>query len=126
MKTNKYKWLLLLLAGVFVGCSSDDDNGPVIEEPVVITSGTADFSNFVSVGNTLTAGYTDGALFNAGQQNSLPNILAQQFALAGGGDFNQPMVEGNIGGLLLGGNVIQPPRLFFNGSGPQRLSAAPT
>src|SRR5680860_1227470 len=128
MKINKYKWLLLLLAGVFVGCNSDDDNGPVIEESVVITSGTADFSNFVSVGNTLTAGYTDGALFLAGQKNSLPNILAQQFALAGGGEFKQPLMSDNLGGLLLGGNVIPSieNRLFFNDTVPARLPGIPT
>jgi len=127
MKINKYKWLLLLLAGVFVGCNSDDDNGSVTEEPVVITSGTADFSNFVAVGNTLTAGYTDGALFLAGQKNSLPNILAKQFALAGGGEFKQPLMSDNLGGLLLGGNVIPsiPNRLIFDGTGPARLPGMP-
>lgn len=126
MKINKYKWLLILLAGVFVGCSSDDDNGPVTEEPVVITSGTADFSNFVALGNSLTSGYTDGALFMAGQKNSIPNIMAQQFALAGGGEFKQPKMSDNLGGLLLGGNVIKENRLFFNGTGPVRLQGMST
>jgi len=125
MKINNYKWLLLLLAGVFVGCSSDDDNDPV-EEPVVIISGTADFSNFVALGNSLTSGYTDGALFMAGQKNSIPNILAQQFALAGGGQFKQPMMNDNLGGLLLAGNVITENRLFFDGAGPVRLPGMPT
>ena len=126
MNIKKYKWLLLLLAGVFVGCSSDDDNGPVTEEPVVITSGTADFSNFVSLGNSLTAGYTDGALFLEGQKKSLPNILAQQFALAGGGEFKQPLMSDNLGNLLLGGNVISDNRLFFNDTVPARLPGMPT
>lgn len=125
MKIFKIQWLFLLLAGVFVGCSSDDDNDPIVEE-IEFTSGTADFSNYVALGNSLTAGFTDGALFVSGQQSSVPNILAQQFALAGGGDFSQPLANGNVGGLLLGGTPIQEPRLFFNGSGPQRLAAAPT
>ncbi len=126
MKLNNNKWLILLLAGVMMlGCDSDDDNR-IIEEEVVYTSGSADFSNYVAIGNSLTAGFTDGALFIAGQQNSLANILAQQFALADGGEFTQPLVSDNIGGLLLGGNRIQEPRLFFNGSGPQRLNATPT
>lgn len=125
MKINNYKWLLLLLAGVFVGCNSDDDNSPA-EEPVVIISGTADFSNFVALGNSLTSGYTDGALFMAGQKNSIPNIMAQQFALAGGGEFNQPMMNDNLGGLLLGGNVITENRLFFDGAGPVRLPGMST
>mgnify|MGYP003109946234 CR=1 FL=1 len=125
MKLNKYKWFVLLLAGVVVGCSSDDDN-EVIVEPVEYTSGSADFSTYVALGNSLTAGFTDGALFMAAQQNSVPNILAQQFELAGGGEFTQPLMSGNTGGLLLGGIPIQEPRLFFNGAGPQRLNVTPT
>ena len=125
MKLNKYKWLVLLLAGVVVGCSSDDDN-EIIVEPVEYTSGSADFSTYVAIGNSLTSGYTDGALFKAGQLNSIPNILAQQFELAGGGEFVQPLIPDNIGGLLLGGNVIAEPRLYFNGSAPARRSATPT
>ncbi|MFN4764621.1 G-D-S-L family lipolytic protein [Gillisia sp. Q332] len=125
MKFTKYKWLLLLLAGAVVSCSSDDDNG-IIVEPVEYTSGSADFSTYVAIGNTLTSGYTDGALFKAGQLNSLPNILAQQFKLAGGGEFVQPLTSDNIGGLLYGGTVIEAPRLFFNVSAPARLNATPT
>ncbi|MEP6262979.1 MAG: G-D-S-L family lipolytic protein [Gillisia sp.] len=125
MKLNKYKYLILLLAGVVVGCSSDDDNEMIVE-PVEYTSGSADFSTYVAIGNSLTAGYTDGALFRAGQLNSIPNILAQQFELAGGGEFVQPLIPDNIGGLLLGGNVIAEPRLYFNGSAPVRRSATPT
>ncbi|UJH91453.1 G-D-S-L family lipolytic protein [Antarcticibacterium sp. 1MA-6-2] len=126
MKIYNYKWLLLLLVGVVTGCSSDDDSGTIIVEPGEYTSGSADFSHYVALGNSLTAGLTDGTLFLAGQQNSLPNILAEQFELTGGGEFTQPLINDNIGGLLLGGNVIQEPRLFFNGSGPQRLTATPT
>ncbi len=126
MKLNKNKWLILLLAGVMIGCDSDDDNIGGIEEEVEYTSGSADFSHYVAIGNSLTAGYMDGALFRAGQENSLANILAQQFELAGGGEFTQPLMADNIGGLLLGGTQIQEPRLFFNGSGPQRLDATPT
>lgn len=126
MKLNKNKWLILLLAGVMIGCDSDDANDDLIEVPVEYTSGSADFSNYVAIGNSLTAGFTDGALFLAGQQNSLANILAQQFALAGGGDFTQPLMSGNTGGLLLGGTPIQEPRLYFNGSAPARLAATPT
>lgn len=126
MKLNKNKWLILLLAGVMIGCESDDDTDDLIEEPVEYTSGSADFSHYVAIGNSLTSGFTDGALFMAGQQNSLANILAQQFALAGGGEFTQPLMNGNTGGLLLGGTTIQEPRLFFNGAGPQRLNTTPT
>ena len=47
-------------------------------------------------------------------------------ANAGGGEFRQPMVSDNIGGLLLGGVQIVGPRLYFNGVGPVYLDATPT
>ncbi len=120
----QYKWLLILLVFGFIACESDDDS--TTTEEVVITSGTADFSNYVALGNSLTAGFTDGALFIAGQENSMPNILAQQFALAGGGTFTQPLMSDNVGGALLGGNPILSPRFFFNGAGPAVLPVTPT
>lgn len=55
--------------------------------------GSADFTKYVSVGNSLTAGYADGALYKSGQINSYPNILAQQFTTVGGGAFIQPLIE---------------------------------
>ena len=109
---TQYKWLLILFIFGFIACE-DDDDGQVMEE-VVITSGEADFSTFVSLGNSLTAGFTDNALFILGQENSMPNILAQQFALAGGGNFVQPLMSDNVGGALLGGNQILGPRLIFD------------
>lgn len=92
----------------------------------VCTSGTADFSTFVALGNSLTTGYSDGTVFLASQHNSLPNILAGQFAMAGGGDFTQPLVNDNIGGLLFYGTEILEPRLIFDGQTIRRLDAAPT
>ncbi|NNF82342.1 MAG: G-D-S-L family lipolytic protein [Flavobacteriaceae bacterium] len=120
----KYIWMFLVLAGL-TSCESDDEGNVVIPE-VELTAGEADFSKFISLGNSLTAGYTDNALFIAGQQSSMPNLMAQQFALVGGGAFNQPLTSDNIGGLTLGGNVIAPPRLFFDGAGPALLPAVPT
>lgn len=126
MKFN-YKWLLLLSLG-FVACSSDDDMSSGKTEDIEVVSGEADFSTYVSIGNSLTAGYTDGALFVAGQQKSMPNMLAGRFAMAGGGTFSQPLMNDNIGGLLLGGNELPGfgPRLYFDGSGPAILPAMPT
>ena len=118
---KNFKWLLLVSL-TFAACNEDDD----VVEPVVITSGTADFSKYVALGNSLTAGYTDGALYLAGQQNSWTNILSGQFQMAGGGEFKIPFVSDNMGGLLLGGNVIAENRLYFNGAGPVRLPGAPT
>jgi len=55
------------------------------------TSGGADFSRYIALGNSLTAGYADGGLYLAGQQNSYPSIMAKQMQSVGGGVFNQPL-----------------------------------
>ena len=109
----------------FVACESDDGNVGATTE-VTLTAGEADFSNYVALGASFTAGFTDGALFKASQMNSFPNILTQSFSAAGGGDFNQPYTSDNVGGLLYGGNLIANPRLYFNGAGPAVLEAGPT
>jgi hypothetical protein len=125
MKNIKYLLLSAILIG-FSACSDDDGNAPIVEPLPELTAGEADFSKYVSIGASFTAGYADGAIFIASQQNSFPNLLNQQFSLVGGGSFTQPFMNDNIGGLLFGGNLIANPRLFFNGSGPQVLPATPT
>lgn len=125
MKTIKYILLSSILIG-FTACSDDDSNGNENEPLPPLTAGNADFSKYVAVGASFSAGFMDGALFIAGQQNSFPNILSEQFANAGGGSFSQPMMNDNIGGFLSGGNLGANPRLFFNGTGPQVLPATPT
>ncbi len=55
------------------------------------SSGSADFSRYIAVGNSLTAGYADGGLYRAGQLNSYPSIIAQQMQSTGGGTFTQPL-----------------------------------
>lgn len=121
MKT-KYIWLLAGLIS-FTACQSDDDSS--FSEPApALTAGSANFSNYVSLGNSLTAGFTDGALYKIAQENSTPQILANQFALVGGGNFTQPLTNDNVGGLLAGGNPLPGfgPRLVFDGSGPAPLT----
>ncbi|WP_461040936.1 SGNH/GDSL hydrolase family protein [Spirosoma harenae] len=55
------------------------------------TKGSADFTKYVAVGNSLTSGYADAGLYRESQLNSYPNILAGQFKTVGGGDFVQPL-----------------------------------
>jgi hypothetical protein len=82
------------------------------------THGTADFSRYISVGNSLTAGYADGGLYLTGQQNSYPSIIAKQMLTVGGGAFTQPLfstAQANGSGYLAltgfdaGGNPITTP-----------------
>ncbi|WP_224484125.1 G-D-S-L family lipolytic protein [Robertkochia aurantiaca] len=122
------KWIIPFAAIAIVSCSSDDDatTGMPPAEEVEYSAGDADFTTYVSLGNSLTAGFSDGALFIAAQENSFPNLLANQFSVVGGGEFTQPLMNDNIGGLLFGGTQIQEPRLYFNGQAPVRLPATPT
>lgn len=94
--------LLLVTAIVMVGCEGAEDslindrleNNPLPEDPEVnYTAGDADFSNFIAIGNSLTAGYMDGALYDAAQQNSLPAMIAEQLSVVGNENFNQPDIN---------------------------------
>ncbi len=135
MKNIKYLLLSAVLIG-FTACNDEEDFEDLLDNPTEevvfpeLTSGTADFSKYVAIGNSLTAGFTDNALFIAGQENSMPNMLSQKFALLGGGTFTQPLMDDNIGGLLFGGSPKDDgsfgPRLYFNGSGPASLPAMST
>lgn len=126
---KNYIKYMALSAVLLSACEAELDNP--IEDGGFYTSGSADFSNYVAVGNSLTSGYADGALYITGQNTSFPNILAGQFALAGGGEFKQPLVNDNLGGLVLAGNQITENRfvLAVGASGspsPARLSGTPT
>lgn len=123
----KYTFAVMVIG--LVGCEPEFDN-PVTDDGFY-SSGSADFSNFVSVGNSLTAGYADGALYRTGQENSFSNILAEQFSFVGGGEFKQPMMNDNLGGLLLSGNQIAENRLVLavgsdGNPAPARLEGTPT
>lgn len=53
--------------------------------------GSADFSRYIAVGNSLTAGFQDNGLYLEGQNSSYPFLLSQQFVRVGGGPFVQPL-----------------------------------
>lgn len=87
MKTlKKYSYLYLIFIGLigFAACK------PEIQTPKP-SRGTADFTRYIAVGNSLTAGYADGGLYREGQLNSYPGIIANQMQAVGGGSFSQPL-----------------------------------
>jgi len=97
----------LFLAALLIlgGCDGEEgslvnnrlDNNP-IPDPPPASSGSADFSNFVTIGNSLTAGFMDAALYNLGQENSLGAQIAGQLVRAGAPDeFNQPDISSELG-----------------------------
>lgn len=91
---NKFIILATLAIG-FAGCEPEFEN----EVNAAYTSGEADFTTYVAVGNSLTAGYMDGTVSRVGQTYSYPNLLAQQFALVGGGAFTQPSFAEDVNNL---------------------------
>lgn len=124
---KNFKWLALVSL-TFVACNNSDDVvvNANSSDGLPLTSGSAILSKYVALGDSFAAGYSDGALFIEGQKGAYPNIIAQQFALAGGGDFTTPLMADNVGGLLLGGFQVAGPRLYFNGSAPVPVTGPPT
>ena len=119
---NKFIYLSIVVAGL-VSCEPEFENAVDAN----YTAGDADFSTYVALGNSLTAGYMDGTMYKSGQANSFPNILSQQFATVGGGAFTQPSFDDdveNLGGIAgLAGT-----RLVINASvgAPQPITGSST
>ncbi|RKF05018.1 hypothetical protein C8N26_0417 [Tenacibaculum lutimaris] len=132
--TIKYTFLSALFLG-FAACDVDNTLPEIkaeaeVENNIALSAGSVDFSNYIAVGGSFTAGYSDGALFKIGQQHSFPNILASKFAMVGGGDFNQPLMEDNVGGMIhpVTGEVVLDPRYYFDATTglPTGLDKTPT
>lgn len=130
MKKQKFKLTgLAVVCSVIFACDTDFDN-PVSGNAG--SSGDADLSKFVAIGDSLTAGYADGALYKSGQENSYPAILAQQFAKVGGDSiFTQPLVNDNLGGLLINGTKFKEKRLVLDltdpdNPSPEAIAGTPT
>ncbi len=87
---------VFLLAFVFYACEefSEVGNPPSL--------GKVDFSRIVAIGNSLTAGFQDGALFEGAQQYSYPNLIVKQInSIGGNANFVQPLIsEPGIGTRL--------------------------
>jgi hypothetical protein len=119
---NKFIYLAIIAAG-FASCEPEFEN----TVDANYTSGGADFTSYVAVGNSLTAGYMDGTVYRVGQTYSFPNLLAQKFALVGGGEFTQPSYAedvNNLGGI----QGLTGTRLVINASvgGVQPIAGSPT
>ena len=79
-----------------VSCKTDFDTDV---SSIVVSKGDANFTKFVSIGNSLTSGFRDGTLYSDGQLQSYPSMMAQQMKLAGGVAFVQPLMPNNVGGF---------------------------
>ena len=91
MNKNHYKTIyFLFITLVFLACN------PKFIEPEA-DKGAIDASNYVALGSSMAAGYSDGALYDEAQKNSYVNLLAEQLKLIGGGEFKIPYIQSSTG-----------------------------
>lgn len=91
----KKLFVLLIASSVlfFAGCEDRSELTP----PEPPSTGTVSFENFVTLGNSLTAGYQNGALYESAQIYSFGNLIAKQV----GATFEQPIIsDPGTGGRL--------------------------
>jgi hypothetical protein len=104
MKKSKYLSIILVTL-LFVGSCKQEPiipgpapSAPATPNPNVPTRGSADFQKFIAIGNSYVAGVQGGALFNDGQNNSLPAIINKQLVSVGASStFNQPSIKATLG-----------------------------
>ncbi|MEM6736121.1 MAG: hypothetical protein AAF620_08645 [Bacteroidota bacterium] len=104
MKEIANNLLMSLFIWSFFACSSEDDitedwiADNIVEPSDPGTPGSLDFSDYLAVGNSLTAGFADGALYREAQENNIANLLAGQFAQVDANVvFNQPDINSENG-----------------------------
>lgn len=115
-------FLLLGALLAFGGCSLDDPDDPtaLVNDPTTEDAG----ARYVSVGNSLTAGFMDGGLAQPGQAYSYPRLIANALGLSNT-QFTQPWIAlpgigsstatpGNVAGVL-----------YFNGASIAVLDETP-
>jgi len=68
----KFGTLLVVTSLLFMTACDDGT------EPTPDPMGTLDFSRYIAIGNSLTAGFQSGALLSDGQDNSYPKLITRQ------------------------------------------------
>lgn len=98
------------------------------------SAGSADFTKYIAIGNSLTAGYADNGLYLEGQKVAYPNLIAEQMKAVGGGNFTSPFfteAQANGSGYIRltgfnpdGSPIITPvtDKLAYRSATPQLLT----
>ena len=101
---------VLLFSFIFISC----DDYTELEAPVkqTVKTGSVDFTRFVAIGNSITAGYQSGTLYQGAQMYAYPNLIAQQV----GTKFEMPYVsDPGLGGRMEVQN-LSPFTIYYNPS----------
>lgn len=92
----------LILTIIYSGCTPGYPDAPSGS----FDSGNADFTKYVSIGNSLTAGYQNGGLRDVFQTNSYPQMIAGQLGLTL--TYNPFPDSGTAGSLFYGNPAFSP------------------
>jgi hypothetical protein len=118
----KYSSFILVSALLVQSCKPD------LKAPEA-TSGAADFTKYVAVGNSLTAGFADGGLYLEGQKVAYPNLIAEQMKAGGLGanEFTSPFFteaqkDGTGYRVLKGFNTDGTPKIISIPLNPANLA----
>lgn len=85
---------ILIIAITALRCTEDSVAPPAI---IIVDTGTADFTRYVAIGNSLTAGYQSSALSQRDQPYGFTNLIAKQVSAA----FEMPLIKDpGIGGRI--------------------------
>lgn len=86
---------IILFSALFViSCDDFTEIDPPVQNGV---SGSANFSRFVSIGNSITAGYQSGTIYESGQIYAYGNLIAKQVGV----EFQAPYVsDPGLGGRM--------------------------
>ena len=103
------KFIIIVLLFVISIFFSSCEDYTKLTAPV-INSGSVDFSSFVAIGNTLTAGYQSGSLFESAQKYSFGKQIANLMNVS----FEQPIISdpGTVGRLEV--KSLSPFTLYTN------------
>src|SRR3954470_17725500 len=90
--TMRKIYMIGALACLFAACK------PTVNVTNTAVKGSANFTNYLAIGDNYTAGYSDNSLTVTGQLNSYPERLFEQFLLVGAqGPFVQPLLNSDHG-----------------------------
>lgn len=100
-----------------ISCDDFTEIDPPVQNGV---SGSANFSRFVTIGNSITAGYQSGTIYESGQMYSYGNLIAKQVGV----DFQVPYVSDPGLGGRMEVQSLSPFAIKYNTSSGSLLNAS--
>lgn len=87
LQTTVKLYIGLAACVITASCAPEIDNAKPKENTGI---SKPDFTKYIAIGNSLTAGFANGGLYLEGQQQAFPLLIAEKMKSHGGGTFNSP------------------------------------